>query len=578
MFRKKAVAKPAANLKSTERKKLLKQVCATFGFNEEKLSSDVKNKIMPKDLRCAKIKLHSGDNGLLYSEGEKPVWIEIRKTLVPTLFTLWEVPWLVPCLHTPKLTIERLQNGADLMAPGVFDPLPDAKKGSAVGIVTVQNPYVPVAVGIAQVDCTMIDDDMTGKAALTVNVIGDTVMEGYRMGYTVPSKLDFTVPVEATQEEEQGEQDREGESSTAETAATAENGAAQELVEQLSEPAQPTQENNEKKEEIAEQQEPQEQQHQEFSSQEVDNLFRQATVQAIRLAVDNPLDLPMQGSKFISQYVQPHLKHDVVMKKTSWKKATKYFKQMEKEGLMKTRERNGETVVVSLADMNNDQIKSHSIYKVKKQAPGAASIKPSKTKLIAKEFFKPRSAAVPLFMAMRQDCSYPLPGEVLRDVVNKYVIEKQLANGKLVRPDDTLKSALNSRNGTVTRDQLLPMLQQQCQTSHKIWNADEEEPKKTAKGGIPRLKIIVERRGGNKIVTILSNFEPFHLNATNISEELRVKCASATSVSPIIEGSDAMEILVQGPQAAQIIKILEDKGIKGLWVDVTDKVKNKKKR
>lgn len=579
--------------------------------------------------------MHSGETALLYTTGgEKPVWLKLKEgALVPTVLTLWECPYLLEKLYTPIYTIERLQNGADLMVPGVFDPLPEnCPAGTVVAIHTVQSPTVPMAVGVTLTNCSEITENQTGKAAYIVNVVGDTLLEGYRGNKKIPTKLDLSMPSSIGESDQDGESTapvegdiQEAEVKAATSEAKEEQGGeqlveesadklAELLLEQEEEEDDDESESNkelesavsesvkehpnneavstnvgeadpedleacseEKKAELSN--EPL------FTTEEIDGLFYRALLQVLRKAIDTPLELPIPGSLFLSQQLLPNLAYQDVqvnMKATSYKKAQKFFKAMEKKKLLKCRERNGEIVVQSVAGKDTPEVRDFTIYKVKKtkstgsQQPSAS--KSSSGKMIAREYWKPRSVSAPLFREHNLQETKFHSTDTLKKLLSTHVEKHGLGSGKNVQLDDILASALSTtKQKPLSREDLLPSLQKNCTLNHTITPPGEEEPKLT-KGPIPKVQVLIERRGGNKIVTRISNVEPFHINPVTLAEELRVHCAGSTSTSPIREGSDLKEVMVQGPQQKAVIKLLEEKGLRSNWVATTDKTVKKKKK
>lgn len=619
--------KPSSNIKSSERKRILNSVCDSYGLKTEELPSDAKNKIVPKDLRSCKVQLHSGETALLYTtEGEKPVWIKLREGhLVPTVFTLWEAPYILKKLYTPIYTIERLQNGADLMIPGVFDPLPEnCPRGTVVAINTVQSPTVTMAVGVTLTAVSDITDDQTGKAAYIVNVVGDTLLEGYRGNKKVPTTLDTTLPNVNSSEvgSHNEEEDNNNEEETAEMGDTKDGQAPEEQgqdeaeltseqlaelllenegeddeEEEIEEPEKKPQPDTKKNEPIAQEQSQPQQEPSEggendsdnqptFSTEEIDELLYKALLQVLKkAATETPIELPVPGSLFLSQHLLPNLAFQdshVNIKTSSYKKAQKFFKAMEKKKLLKCRERNGETIVQSVAGTDTPEVGNFTIYKVKKSkgnGTGSGSKPKGEGKMVAREYWKPRSVSSPLFFEFKLNATQFYPTETLKEVLSKYVEKYSLGQGKQVKIDPLLAKVLSTSEATLSREQLLPNLQKNCTLNHTITLPGEDEPKRLSKGSIPKISIIVERRGGNKVVTRISNIEPFHLIPETLAEELRVHCAGATSVNHIREGSDAKEVMVQGPQQKAVIKLLEQKGVRSAsWVEVNDKTAKKKKK
>lgn len=124
MFIKPVKTKSNTQLKSTERKKLRTKIETTFNINEEDL-----NKIIPSKatLNFLKIVTHAGDLVGVYTCDRRPMFFELNSdgdasnvVLVPTVYTLWILPDIVPTFTTHAAVLPRLAAGADLMLPGNF--------------------------------------------------------------------------------------------------------------------------------------------------------------------------------------------------------------------------------------------------------------------------------------------------------------------------------------------------------------------------------------------------------------------------------------------------------------------------
>ena len=120
-----------------------------------------------------------------------------------------------------------------------------------------------------------------------------------------------------------------------------------------------------------------------------------------------------------------------------------------------------------------------------------------------------------------------------------------------------------------------------CSPFWAILRGDETiEQVKARAGPPPSLQIVLETRSGNKTVTRVSGVEVYHISPTGLAEELQKSCASSTSVGQLVGSSPKtpiMEVLVQGPQSAAVIKALEKRGVHRQWIEVVDKTKGKKR-
>lgn len=105
---------------------------------------------------------------------------------------------MLPLLHTPGFVVQKLQGGADLMTPGLQHgpPFPKkAKKGAIVAIASLENPSVPVAVGVCEIDVSALGSvqGAKGHAVQTMHWAGDEVWSystSGKSGMNPPEEID----------------------------------------------------------------------------------------------------------------------------------------------------------------------------------------------------------------------------------------------------------------------------------------------------------------------------------------------------------------------------------------------------
>lgn len=163
------------------------------------------------------------------------------------------------------------------------------------------------------------------------------------------------------------------------------------------------------------------------------------------------------------------------------------------------------------------------------------------------------------------------------------------SNKRLINLDPLLSNALFSTtvnidkeilaHGSCPREVLIERVLQQCAPFHAILRNDEtmESPKVKARGGLaPKVQLTIETRSGNKTATRVHGLEVFYIAPQPLADELRKVCASSTSVEPF-RGGKGLEVMVQGPQQAHVMKALERRGVGKAFVEFVDKTKTKKK-
>ena len=299
------------------------------------------------------------------------------------------------------------------------------------------------------------------------------------------------------------------------------------------------------------------------------------------------------------------------IKKTSWKNAKKFIKALEKQKLLKSKDRDGGECVILDIDFDDETFTTFKPYKLPKKetqgadcggggggkavvgggAPNDDSIGQKLQKI---NLFRPKDAFSPIFDASGASVKgLYLPTE-LRSIIASYIESENLIsdkNKRLVNLNPFLANAVFDGNssldrevlakGSVPRDALIDRIVQACSPFWVVLRNDEtRETVKAKSGNAPKIQITLETRSGNKTVTKLSGVEVFHVSPQPLAEELQKACASSTSVGHLAGSSPknpVHEIMVQGPQKDAVVKALEKRGVNRHWVGILDKTKGKKK-
>ncbi|CAG0917312.1 unnamed protein product [Notodromas monacha] len=188
MFSKPFRVKSSTALKSSERKKLKHDLVAQY---PELGVEEADNLIPPKaEVLLLKLQTHSKGVVHVYSVENTPIFFTLGKEkgadkFIPTLYASWKCPKLSPLphfsIHVPVVKV--LQNGADLMVPGLVLPKGCSgigpktfgvfTKGQPCSISTVDNSAL-VALGTTALD----ESDLYmcaghGKAVTILHIVGD---------------------------------------------------------------------------------------------------------------------------------------------------------------------------------------------------------------------------------------------------------------------------------------------------------------------------------------------------------------------------------------------------------------------
>ena len=332
------------------------------------------------------------------------------------------------------------------------------------------------------------------------------------------------------------------------------------------------------------------------------------------------LSLPVQPSALISNMVTPYLPiysaqqmQWYQIKKTSWKNVKKFIKYLDKQRLVKSKDRSGQETVILDVDFDDRRVDEFVPYRLpsknvienagksasNKKAPTTDDHDPSVGQTITvQNLYRPTGKLVPtIFPALsttHPDNYYKYPDVSSRldqyiqsqnppivDKGNRRIIllNPFLANTIFTTSSSEDKSTL--ARGKTTRDGLLKRIVEDhgLMTVHYVilrqgQTVADVKPKA---GTAPKVNVTLERRTGSKTVTKVSNLEVFGIIPTLLAEELQKKCASSTSVTQATGATKGvMEVLVQGDQRRALEAALLRRGLKTQWIDVTDKTKKKK--
>ena len=356
-------------------------------------------------------------------------------------------------------------------------------------------------------------------------------------------------------------------------------------------------------------------------SAEIDEAFRNAFLYSMHNARETKknepshgIDFPIQQSLFMSNHILPYLpvftsddSAALQLKKTSWKNVKKFIKSLDKEVLLKSKERNGGETVVLDVDFADSAIAKFVPYRLPKKessSTGAgANAESSSTNADSSinqtlkriQLLKPKERIAPLFTPSSADPrALYLPSE-LKPIITSYFDSESLispTNKRLVTLNPLLANAVFDSptsatdkeilsKGCAPRDLLSERITSSCCAPYYaiLRNSETRDSAKPKAGTPPNIKITLETRTGNKTATKVSGLEAYFVNPGPLAEELQKACASSTSVSQLVGSSPknpVMEIMVQGPQKDAVIKALERRGVRKDWVEVIDKTKKKK--
>ncbi|GME27825.1 RNA binding protein ligatin tma64 [Neofusicoccum parvum] len=635
MFKKKPNIKPLSPIKNSERRKLADQIIADLGLEVPQPGPDVdpedkaaqtagltslRNSLLPDNSLSARITTTSGPDakqvsGTVYvgaypGEDQRILWVKLEDKMHPTVYTLWHNPGIVPLLHTPGFVVEKIQGGADLMTPGLQNgpPFPQkAKKGAVVAVASLESPTVPVTVGVCEIDVSALQQvqGARGHAVRTVHWAGDELWSwsaAGKAGGAPPEHLDgwYTgnaeVDAVTDQLHETGLKDGE-------------DGGVQLDPAQRAEGADGEEASKEEKFDLAEDKD--------LTTKEIDEAFKKAFIYGVHQHMETNkndsnygLSFPLSQSSVMANLVQPFLPAftpkqtaSLQIKKTSFKNIKKFIKSLDKAQLVKSKDRDGNEVVILDIDFTDQTFKEFKPYRLPRKENAGGSSKANTVasgddtsigqKLKKVELFRPKEKLAPLFSSASADSRGLYTAAEIRPIITTYIESENLispTNKRIVTLNPILANAVydgSARSdkevlvkGAVARDALVDRVLASCAPFYAITRNDEAvAAAKPKAGSAPKVTITLETRSGNKTVTKATGVEAYFINPQALADELRKLCASSTSVEKMVGSSPKnpiMEVMVQGPQKDAVLKALEKRGVPKGWIDVVDKTKKKK--
>lgn len=334
-------------------------------------------------------------------------------------------------------------------------------------------------------------------------------------------------------------------------------------------------------------------------------------------APNHGLTLPVQPSAVISRLLNPYLPIYTAqqtqfyqIKKTSWKNVKKFIKHLDKEGLVKSKDRNGQETVIVDVDFNDHRIEQFVPYRLPTKNIVESSGKPVKggeetgsdpslgqtitvqtlyrpTQKLTPSLFPQLSSTDPKNYYKYSDVSTRLDEFIssqdppIVSATNKRIVKINPFLANVVYSSSSSEDKAALARGEVTRDGLLKRLTSDASLLapyHAILKQGQTHADvKPRSGNAPKISVLIERRASNKTATKVTGIELFGIIPALLAEELQKKCASSTSVSQATGAvKGIMEIMIQGDQRKAVETALEKRGVRSQWIDVVDKTKKKK--
>lgn len=574
MFKKPPHLKALANIKSSERRKLLQAIATTYGIDVNQLSKEDQLRLVPNTVKQANFKTDAGTSGTIYfDENETPVWFKERDSeLYPLVYTCWQAGAFLPVIVTHPHVIDVLAGGADLMLPGTIPPFDKrAVKGVIVGIVDSAHPLVIKAVGRTNLNMTQFDRVIgrTGVAVNVIHLVGDELCKLAKDDIAVPEEVtpitntvvddtkDEAVEPEAVSDENAFVEPEPSETPGVEGGSVDDDGLVDDVADEVAT----------------------------LSVEDLDKFFVRLLLQTIKTS---EIDLPIPASTFMSQYIYKNL--PVIdstyanVKKTSWKKTTKFLKTMAKEGYLGVKGKDDDLQIIKLMSTTSPQIQNFVIHKTiakAQAAPAAPTALKNANLLQIKSWFKPTGHYRPIFNDLDLNFQHLYSASDVKKVLDNYVKKNSLVdqrNPKNITLDENLRATTGVKEASAPRDVVSKAFLKGFSPHCEVIKPGQERGE-MYKGEPPKIQVVTETKIGRKTITKVVDFERFYIKPVALSDELKVKCQGSATIHECVQNPKLMEVQVQGPHGPVIVDLLKNKwGVPASFIKFEDKLKKKRKR
>ncbi|EDX15867.1 eukaryotic translation initiation factor 2D [Drosophila simulans] len=563
MFLKPYRPKSSAALKGSDSKKFRQRVEAAFPH----VSVD---QLVPAKAAVTQVKIltHGGVQSVVYCVDKLPLFFELDGgQLVPTLYTLWIVPDILPYFTTHEGVLPKLTNGADLMLPGVV-PLGVGlsmyghfKKGQLMAVNLTNNKS---AVGVGQLARSSDDLYMCGGHGVAIKMLH---LFGDKLWSHEPSLVQQIplVKTKALSGEDFPALGSEAERRKAASPATpapvsfASVAQTEELETETAAMTLESQEGPESDEEAAEEASP-------------ELILKNAFLSALKNN-GKKLPLPLLTSNFYRLYVVTEATEQIDLKKTRYKKLSNFLAEMVDQGFIVVREESKGVDKITSVDLEHPEVVNFITDVKAGEANGAASETPLFHSEL-KEMYVVTDVTAAFFTKLNYKRGEGIPAGQIKKIVREYVSKHGLLHPltKLVRPDDTLIELYGNREASLS--EMCSLITSKMEHSYQMCSGKDTS-------GKPLIQMSLATRSGNKKVTLVSNIEAYGIILAEFIKLCKQGAAASTSVVKLPHQKHE-QLQIQGNQVRFVHTLLTEtykvppKCILGLEL-AKDGKKNKKK-
>ncbi|XP_052897492.1 eukaryotic translation initiation factor 2D [Anopheles moucheti] len=537
----------------SEKKRLRQRVMAQFNRVDEESATSPLAELFGNRAKICTVKIitYHEEPVTVYTSDKRPIFFELNGKLLPTVYTLWSCPDLVPGFTTHATVLPKLANGADLMIPGVVKQgtnLASWGRHQKDDVVSVNLTSNRAAVGVGLLAHSSSDLYMCGGHGVCVrmmHVFGDKLwgmepsvcQQVPLQGTVVSVPTDSDFPPLGSEKVKPVEEVTKSLAKSA-IAGNEESGSEGDDTDD-------------------EDQEPEE----EEKPPNPDDLIKGAFLNALKLH-GKKITLPLLTSTFYPQYVQPEIPDGIEMKKSSFKKVGTFLKRMAEEGIIDIKEEKKGIEKVTAINLEHPAVLSFYPYKVKKPSaeqdasgtvPTGASSNPLLlTQMTAMYAVNERTAK--LFGCFNVALGTALDLTQVRNYMRDYVGRNKLINPvtKMVTLDETLRSICGTSEELVALPDLTETV---LNTMTSTFEMRSQKGAVTKGGKRAVIHLTTATRSGNKKVTLISNLADYGINLNDFAKAVKLGAAASTTMTEV-PGSKGEQLMVQGNHIKFVFELL----------------------
>ncbi|GMT14104.1 hypothetical protein PFISCL1PPCAC_5401, partial [Pristionchus fissidentatus] len=498
-----------------------------------------------------------------YTFEKVPLFFEFTedksRTLFPTVYATWMSQEAWPILLVHRNVYSYLENGADLMLPGVICNenfgLPEFAAGSPIVICTIQGETItgPVAVGKAMMSSAeMRACGMKGRGVQLLHIDKDLMWElGDRKqapSFSVADVLQNMSSEEAKLEEgvERLEIDEKKEEDNKEeiTVEEGDEGDAKE------------------------------------DEDTAEELLLRCFLAGLKHRMTKSAPMPFDVGQFYARCLLPcvpaHRRLD--MKKTKYKKFATFLDEANKMGggaIVKIQGKGKGNYVIAAVTWDHPLLKSFELTdeRITDEDTAARKIGPT-----IHEVLSITEPLMPLVKTWRKaEKGQTMTPQELREGITGYVKAQNLSEGKMVKTDPLLAQLARSNETTMDWNTLNQKIQTLATPTFIVELPDKR--KLVYKLKAPKINLKTENRIGNKKVTIVNNCDMLGVDAKELAHRLQVGVAASASVVEASAPFTGNCIQLQGSQVAFVSTMLTTEyGIDKKYIDGFELPAKKKKK